>query len=187
MPEDRVPLSENKERKRWFRRRSFVIALGVFILVALYFSLPVLMVLFVAQPVRIEGAAMSPTLNSGDRVFISKSVSELNRGDIVVFYYPTDTTKSLIKRIVGLPGERIKIDGPGQVYINGDLLSEPYLADENNRSRRVMPEYSVKADHYYVMGDNRDASNDSRFFGVVAKELIYGKIAWKYWPLGRVE
>ncbi|HJQ70575.1 MAG TPA: signal peptidase I [Blastocatellia bacterium] len=171
-------------RSPW--RRTIIIITSVLIACALlFFVAPFLLAVFVAQPVKVEGAAMSPTLNDGDRVFVSKDVAELRRGDIVVFHYPQDTTKSFVKRIVGLPGETIKIDREGKLYINGVLTNEPYVAPERNQGPRTVPEQTIKADHYYVLGDNRDASNDSRTFGAVSKDLIYGKVVMRYWPLGK--
>lgn len=147
----------------------------------LEFMVPVLIVTLVAQPVKIEGAAMSPTFNNGDRVFISKQVQELKRGDIIAFWYPEDTEKSFLKRIVGLPGEKIRIDENGSVYIDGYMLDEPYVPPDRNRSKYATPEQTIKQGHYFVMGDNRDASNDSRRFGTVSRELVYGKFIWRYW------
>ncbi|HXG64185.1 MAG TPA: signal peptidase I [Blastocatellia bacterium] len=171
-------------RKSWSRRKTIIVVLtSIVALFVAYRVVFILFVVFVAQPVKIEGVAMSPTLNHGDRVFLGKNVNKLSRGDIVVFHFPLDTDKSFIKRIVGLPGETIRMDKDGQLYINGNPMDEPYLAFERNRSPRVIPEQTIKPDHYFVMGDNRDASNDSRSWGLVPKNLIYGKVIWRYWPI----
>jgi signal peptidase I len=161
-----------------------ILSLVIAILLVNY-GFPVVLVMFVAQPVKVEGAGMSPTLNDGDRIVIRKQFDQLNRGDIVVFYYPDDTTKSFIKRIVGLPGESIRIGDDGRVNINGTPLDEPYVPADRNRIRYGFPEQTIEAGHYFMMGDNRDASNDSRRFGAVDKNLIYGKVAWRYWPFGK--
>lgn len=135
---------------------------------------------------------MSPTLNDGDRIFIWKRFSSIERGDIVVFLYPADPSKSFIKRVVGLPGETIDMDADGRITINGRLIEEPYvLADRNQaalaRWRNMDEEFKrVSRDSYFVMGDNRDASNDSRSWGLVPKALIYGKFMSRYWPLRAV-
>jgi signal peptidase I len=140
--------------------------------------------------VRVEGVAMAPTLNDGDRIFISKQTGNLERGDIVVFYYPKDQTKSFIKRIIGLPGEMIDIDSNGGITINGSALDEGYVPAERSRNMRVKWEMvreewkQIEEGSYFVMGDNRDASNDSRSYGPVRKELIYGKVVDRYWPIG---
>ena len=173
--------------KRSNRRKIALIALVALGAVAVYILLPVLTVAFVAQPVRVQGNAMSPTLNDGDKILISKQIGTLKRGDIVVFHYPDDTTKSFIKRIIGLPGDRIDVDLNGNITINSQVLQEDYIDPVRNsaavsRWLRVRPEWrEVKPGYYFVMGDNRDASNDSRSWGPVAWELIYGKYAFRYW------
>jgi signal peptidase I len=130
--------SSGHRRKPMSRRKRVIVIISVVVtLVALYFLLPVLFVIFVAQPLRVEGAAMSPTLNNGDKIFVSKRVDQLQRGDIVVFYYPKDTTKSFIKRIVGLPGERVDVDSDGNVTINGQALKESYIQPEHNQMAKA--------------------------------------------------
>lgn len=146
---------------------------------------------FFAQPVKVEGTAMSPTLNHGDRVFIWRTFSSLKRGDIVVFLYPEDRSKSFIMRIVGLPGETIDTNLEGWITINGRPIEEPYLTAGLNQAaearwRQGRNDFKhINPDSYFVMGDNRDASNDSRSWGTVPRSLIYGKFMSRYWPLGR--
>ena len=182
MSEDTLQLSDQPQTKRSRWRKWIIIAIAVFaVLVIVNIMFPVLLVRFVAQPVKIEGFAMHPTLKNGDRVFIGKDVSQLNRGDMVVFWYPRDTTKSFIKRIIALPGESIEIAEDGTLYINGVATEEPYLSTEGNQAPRRLREKTIESDHYFVMGDNRDASNDSRSFGTVDRNLIYGKVLWRYW------
>jgi signal peptidase I len=139
-----------------------------------------LMLAFLIRPVRIEGSAMSPTLNNGDRAFIWLRVEEVKRGDIVTLWYPDDPSKSFIKRVIGLPGETVTIDKSGVVYINGGALDEPYLSHDRNRVPRAIPETMVKSHYYFVMGDNRDASNDSRSWGLVPEKYIYGELISTY-------
>ena len=150
-------------------------------------------IVFVVQPVKVEGTAMSPTLNDGDRIFIWKRFSSLKRGDIVVFWFPLDRSKSFIKRVVGLPGEEIDIDSDGRITINGRPIDEPYLVPDRNqvaqaRWRSARAEFKhISPESYFVMGDNRDASNDSRSWGTVPKSLVYGKFMSRYWPLKAVQ
>ena len=167
----------------------------VLLIVGLVLVPPILYVafiIFVAQPVKVEGAAMSPTLNDGDRIFIWKRFSSLKRGDILVFHYPLDPSKSFIKRVVGLPGEAIDMDVDGRITIDGRLIDEPYVPPDRNQSARarwrsMREEFKhVSPDSYFVMGDNRDASNDSRSWGTVPKALVYGKFMSRYWPLKAV-
>ncbi|HEX8922222.1 MAG TPA: signal peptidase I [Pyrinomonadaceae bacterium] len=150
-----------------------------------------LLVVFVVQPVKVEGTSMLPRLHDGERIFVNKLIyyglPQLKRGDIVVFWFPDDPSKSYIKRIIGLPGEIIEIR-EGRIYIRSQgreqLLEEPYLDPQRNLSRANKGPEEVKAHYYYVMGDNRDASSDSRYWGLVPEKYIYGKALFRYWPLG---
>lgn len=123
---------------------------------------------------RVDGTAMIPALNDGDKVLMDESVDGLKRGDIVIHLYPKNRAKSYIKRIIGLPGETIQITD-GKVYINGQLLDEPYVLEANNSKKQTFAPEIVAENSYYVMGDNRDDSSDSRYWGTVAKDLIKGK------------
>jgi len=132
------------------------------------------------QPVKVEGIAMKPSLNDGDRIFFNRSFEKLERGDIVLFHYPFDQSKSYIKRIIGLPDERVEIR-EGKVLVNGKDLEEAYVDPRNNQSLRSQKEIVVPPDSFYVMGDNRDNSNDSRFWGALPRKFIYGKFVSKYY------
>lgn len=131
------------------------------------------------QPVKVEGTAMAPALQDGDRIVIQRNPSKLERGDIVVFYFPLDQRKSYIKRIVGLPNETVEIR-EGKVFINGTLLDEPYVQPTLNVSMRSSQEIKLAEDSYYVIGDNRDNSADSRIWGPLQRKFIYGKYMTKY-------
>jgi signal peptidase I len=143
----------------------------------------VLIITFLYQPVRVEGTSMLPRLEDRDRLFINKfvyHVSAIERGDVVVFHYPRDPEKSYIKRVIGLPGDRIVIDR-GQVWVNGILLHETYVP-LMYRDSRSMAELVVPPETYFMMGDHRSISSDSREFGPVDRSLIYGKAVFIYWP-----
>ncbi|HYY56248.1 MAG TPA: signal peptidase I [Pyrinomonadaceae bacterium] len=146
-----------------------------------------LMVVFIVQPVKVEGTSMLPRLHDGERIFVNKLIyygmPRLERGDIVVFWYPNDPSKSYIKRVVGLPGETVEVR-EGRVMINGKVLEEPYLDPQLNLSHMNHQPVLVKDHYYFVMGDNRDHSSDSRFWGLVPEKYIYGKALFRYWPLG---
>ena len=159
----------------WLRDLVVSVAVSAFIIVFLY------------QPVRVEGTSMLPVLEDQDRLFINKiayRVGEVHAGDVVVFQYPRDHAKSYIKRVIALPGDRIRID-QGQVVVNGKLLMEPYLqgrfADDRSQPEMVLP-----PGEYFVMGDHRSISSDSRDFGPVDRGLIYGKAVFVYWPMEQV-
>jgi signal peptidase I len=152
----------------------------------------VILIVFIYQPVKVEGTSMMPTLTDQERIFINKftyhyGLGGIARGDMVVFKYPLDPSKSYIKRVVGLPGEVVKIVD-GQVYVNGEALSEAYVPDEYRDHVSWSPE-KVPPDKYFVLGDHRSSSNDSRAWGFVDRKYIYGKAVFVYWPpekMGRV-
>lgn len=132
------------------------------------------------QPVRVEGIAMTPALHDGDRIFISRGFEKLERGDIVVFYFPLDPRKSYIKRIIALPNERVEIR-EGKALVEGRELEETYVDPINNQSMITNKEVVVPADAFYVMGDNRANSHDSRSWGPLERKFIYGKFISKYY------
>jgi len=143
----------------------------------------VLIITFLYQPVRVEGTSMLPRLEDHDRLFINKFVyhlSAIERGDVVVFHYPRDPEKSYIKRVIALPGDRLRIDR-GQVWLNGRRQRENYVPEEY-RGTKSMMEIIVPEDTYFMMGDHRSISSDSREFGPVERSLIYGKAVFVYWP-----
>jgi signal peptidase I len=143
-----------------------------------------IIILFLYQPVRVEGTSMLPMLEDQDRLFINKFAyrfGDIQRNDVVVFLYPGDHSKSYIKRVIALPGDDLRIDH-GQVWVNGVALKESYvpLKYQDDRSQ---PEMTVPQGEYFVMGDHRSISSDSRDFGPVERSLIYGKAAFVYWPV----
>ena len=144
-------------------------------------------IVFFYQPVKVEGGSMEPGLEDQERIFINKLVYRLEsieRGDIVVFHYPRDTRKSFIKRVIGLPGDRIYISY-GHVYVNGLQLAEPYVPSDYLDARSY-PELVVPINEYFVLGDHRSMSNDSRDFGPVMRSYIYGKAVFGYWPMEKM-
>jgi len=173
-----APASEDRHLRvlhSWVRDLFLSVGISLFI------------ILFVYQPVKVEGGSMEPGLQDQERIFINKlayKLENIQRGDIVVFRYPRDPRKSFIKRVIGLPGDRVRVSD-GRVYLNGQLTSEPYVPEEYLDSRSY-PEVKVPADTYYVLGDHRSMSNDSRDFGPVARSFIYGKAVFGYWPMDKV-
>lgn len=147
----------------------------------------VLIITFLYQPVRVEGTSMLPRLEDRDRLFINKFVyhfAAIERGDVVVFRYPRDPEKSYIKRVIALPGDRLRID-QGHVWVNSRLVREPYVPAEY-RDSRSLAEMTIPDDSYFMMGDHRSISSDSRDFGPVDRSLIYGKAVFVYWPANDV-
>jgi signal peptidase I len=140
-------------------------------------------IFFLYQPVQVEGTSMLPRLSNHERILVNKFIyrfEPIQRGDIVVFWFPLDPQKSYIKRVVGLPGERVSVVD-GRVLVNESLLQEPYLP-ERFHDRETFPSVLVGPDHYYVLGDHRESSNDSRVWGTVERRFIYGKAVFVYWP-----
>jgi signal peptidase I len=152
--------------------------------VLIAFAISIFIILFLYQPVRVEGTSMLPRLEDQDRLFINKfaySFESIHRGDVVVFLYPEDHTKSYIKRVIALPGDTLRIDH-GTVYVNEHALREPYVPNRF-RDERSEPERVIPPGDFWVMGDHRNISSDSRDFGPVPRPLIYGKAAFVYWPM----
>lgn len=151
----------------------------------------ILIVVFVVQPVRVEGQSMMPRLHDQDRIFVNKFIYPLRewmgdkepikRGDIVVLLYPLDPSKSYIKRVVGLPGEEINIED-GKLYINGQLVEEPYLDPGYTDNNSLATPKRIPDHHYFVMGDHRRNSSDSRYWDFVPEKYIYGKAIFRYYP-----
>jgi signal peptidase I len=168
-----APLSHlRRELRSWTRDLAVALGLAIVVMIFLY------------QPVKVEGTSMNPLLSDQERIFINKFIyrfEPIERGDVVVFWYPLDRSKSFIKRVVGLPGESIEIRS-GHLYVNGDELPDQYVPagylDGSNYGPRRIPD-----DDYFVMGDHRDSSNDSRVFGPVPRPYIYGKAVFAYWPV----
>jgi signal peptidase I len=173
IPEVAAPAhSLRKEIRVWTRDLLIAIGLALVIIVFLY------------QPVKVEGTSMAPLLSDQERIFINKFVyrfEPIQRGDVVVFWYPLDRSKSFIKRVVGLPGEKVEIR-QGVVYVNEKAVPEPYVPPQYEDLSDFGP-VRVPEDKYFVMGDHRISSNDSRVFGPVASRFIYGRAVFAYWPV----
>jgi signal peptidase I len=178
-PQNEFSRGEERESSSGFHRelrvwaRDLVVALGLAMIIIVFFY----------QPVKVEGTSMAPLLSDQERIFINKFVyhfEPVGRGDVVVFWYPLDRTKSFIKRVVGLPGDEVEIRR-GRVYINGKTLEEPYVPSQYIDTAAYGP-VQIPRDEYFVMGDHRISSNDSRIFGPVPSAFIYGKAVFAYWP-----
>lgn len=142
------------------------------------------LITFVAQAFRVQGPSMMPLLHDGERIVVNKLIyrmAPIERGDVVVFWYPHDPSVSFIKRVIAMPGERVEIR-QGTVFVNGTELKEPYLRAEF-ADDASMPPTEVKRGYYFVLGDHRNQSNDSRAWGEVPEKYIYGKAFFRFWPL----
>jgi len=166
--------SELKKQSHFLRDIIEVIALALIIFFVVQLTV---------QNYNVQGISMVPGLNNGEYVFVNK-LSYLShdpdRGDVIVFHWPLDTSVDFIKRVIGLPGDTIATDST-TVRVNGVLLNEPYISQASNPAAKV---WKVPANEYFVMGDNRPQSDDSRDWGFVPRSYIIGKAVLVYWPLG---
>jgi signal peptidase I len=190
-----APAAQRRSNARWLREGIIVVV------VAILFA--VLLRAFVVQTFYIPSGSMLPTLQIGDRILVNKLSYDLHgvgRGDIVVFSRPPaencggPEVNDLVKRVIGLPGETISLTG-GHVYIAGKRLSEPWLAPQEQGITQPGPSgtgyslahpYHIPANDYFVMGDNRTDSCDSRYWGPIPKSLIVGKVDLRVWPLSSI-
>jgi len=181
-----LPAEASSGRARSFHPIFWIRDLAFSVLIA------VVLIVFIYQPVKVEGTSMMPALSDQERIFINKftyrfGAGRIERGDMVVFWFPLDTSKSYIKRVIGLPGDTVAIDR-GTVVVNGRPLAEDYVPPEYRDSQSMPPE-RMEPDQYFVLGDHRSSSNDSRSWGTVPRKDIYGKAVFVYWPpdkMGRV-
>jgi len=171
---------KERDKTRHFRHevrvwtRDLLIAVG----------LALVIIIFLYQPVKVEGTSMAPLLSDQERIFINKFVyrfEPIQRGDVVVFWYPLDHSKSFIKRVIALPGESVEIR-QGIVYVDGQEIKEPYVPPQYEDLSDYGP-VRVPPSMYFVMGDHRISSNDSRVFGPVPSRFIYGRAVFAYWPV----
>jgi len=174
---------EESEKKRSLLRycydtsREFTVTIMAFIL----------FITFVAQTFAVDGNSMQPTLENGERLIAEKlsyRFSSIDRGDIVVLNYPVDPSKNFVKRVVGLSGDIISVQR-GEVYINGEPMKEEYI-DPAYASMDSSSTIKVPQGYYFVMGDHRSVSSDSRHWGFVPKKYLQGRVCFRYWPLTRL-
>jgi len=195
-PPDQRPPAESRPVERRTRRRRLIIEYVIIAAVAVLVA--VLVQAYVVKPYRIPSESMLNTLMIGDRVFVNRFIyhfTDVDRGDVAVFTSPADGFV-LIKRVIGLPGDVISLRD-GAVYINGKKLDEPYVASQDGQAEPTEPfetgrpwnleePYTVPAGSYFMMGDNRTNSGDSREFGPVPADDVIGEAFFIYWPLNRL-
>lgn len=132
----------------------------------------------------VQGPSMEPTFQDDQFLIVSRVnylLGQPQRGDVVVFHYPEDPEEDYIKRVIGLPNETVEIRDT-EVYIDGQLLEEPYINEPCSPSRCENETVTLEKDEYFVMGDNRNRSRDSREFGPVDREYLVGEVLIRYWP-----
>jgi signal peptidase I len=195
MIEENIPL--NNESTSAFRRflKSFWGEILQIAVISLVIVIPFR--LFIAQPFLVSGPSMDDTFANGEYLIVdelSYRFIEPARGDVIIFHYPLDTKKFFIKRIIGLPGETIEIKNESVTICQSDCktdpnkitLTEPYVKINKLNSPRPNSSVTLKADEYYVLGDNRSVSSDSRIWGPVKRDLISGRALIRLLPINRV-
>ena len=174
------------ERKRYRRQKAYNKALGgtVYVL-TIVAAVAVLIATLVLPVLQIEGTSMEPTLHNGDIVLLMKT-TRFERGDLCGF---TWNNKLLIKRVVGVPGDWIEIDTDGTVYLNGEKLDEPYVEKKAFGECNLEFPFQVPAEQYFVIGDMRESSIDSRntLIGCIPKDQIVGKVFFRVWPFKSIQ
>jgi signal peptidase I len=174
------------ERKRYRRKKAYNKALrGTVYVLTIVAAIAVLVSTLILPVLQIEGTSMEPTLYNGDIVLLMKTTN-FQRGDLCGF---TWNNKILIKRVIGLPGDWIEIDADGVVYLNGEKLEEPYVEQMALGECDLEFPFQVPQDKYFVMGDMRESSVDSRntLIGCIEKEQIVGKVFFRIWPFKSIK
>jgi signal peptidase I len=172
--------AESARRQVWRAVWELVHDLSVAVLFCFF------LITFIAQAFRVQGTSMLPLLQDGERIIVNKFVYRfhgIQRGDVVVFWYPRDPSVSFIKRVVGVPGDSVEIRR-GLLYVNGTRVQEEYLKAQF-RDDESFPPREVGKGYYFVLGDHRNSSNDSRNWGEVPEKYIYGKAFFRFWPLSK--
>ena len=173
------------ERKRYRRKKAYNKALrGTVYVLTIVAAVAVLIATLILPVLQIEGTSMEPTLSNGDIVLLTKT-TRFNRGDLCGF---TWNNKLLIKRVIGVPGDWIEIDTDGTIYLNGEMLEEPYVEQPAFGECDLEFPFQVPQEQYFVVGDMRESSIDSRnsLIGCIPKDQIVGKVFFRVWPFNRI-
>jgi len=169
-----IPSAPTVEKTNW-RQFAFDLIETLLLAMALYLGINA-----ISARVRVDGFSMNPTLQDGEYVLVSKVTYRLGQpqhGDIIVFKYPGQPPQDLIKRIIGLPGDSVQVNG-SNVYVNGQPLAEPYIA----AAPMYQGQWQVPEGFLFVLGDNRNDSSDSHSWGLLPRENVIGKALLIYWP-----
>ena len=176
-----APVRDDARKRVWRAVYELLHDLSVAVLFCFF------LITFVAQAFRVQGTSMLPVLEDGERIIVNKFIYRfhaITRGDVVVFWWPRDPSVSFIKRVVGLPGDSVEVRA-GAVYVNGLRLEEDYVEAKFRDDESYAP-VDVRKGYYYVLGDHRNSSNDSRSWGEVPEKYIYGRAVFRFWPLSKV-
>ena len=174
------------ERKRYRRQKAYNKALrGTVYVLTIVAAVAVLIATLILPVLQIEGTSMEPTLSNGDILLLTKT-TRFDRGELCGF---TWNNKLLIKRVIGLPGDWIEMDTDGNIYINGEMLDEPYVQKKALGECDLEFPFQVPQEQYFVVGDMRESSIDSRnsLIGCIPKDQIVGKVFFRVWPLNSIQ
>ncbi len=180
MPEN---TKENSDKTKKIIRE----VIGYLIAIISAVAIAILVRTFIFEPFIVPTPSMEPTLMVGDKVIINKlshDFGEIDRGDIIAFHSPLEEDKELVKRAIAVEGDEISLTSEGEIFVNGELLEEGYLPDKQD-IKYLNQVIIVGPDEVFVMGDNRNNSFDSRFFGTVGRDSIFGEFVIIYWPPSR--
>jgi signal peptidase I len=189
-PTDSSPREQARENKKEEKQEGFMKEIIKFTIFTLLIVLPIR--IFIAQPFIVSGASMDPTFETGEYLIVdqlSYHFGNPERGQVVIFKYPKDETKYFIKRVIGLPGETVVLDGTSVTIKNKDYplgfkLTEPYINLRNQKEEEM--QITLKEGQYFVMGDNRRQSSDSRAWGTLDRNLIVGTPFMRLFPFNRI-
>lgn len=176
-------LTEELKREKFRSRYKKVLRSTIYTLVIVA-AISVLVATLLMPVLQIYGTSMSPNLHE-DEIVVSIKSSNLKTGDIIAFYY---NNRVLVKRVIGLPGDMVSIDDAGNVFVNDKMIDEPYIADKSSGTSDIEYPYTVPQNEYFVLGDHRQTSVDSRstLVGCVQREEIIGKIVFRVWPFNAI-
>lgn len=180
---------EQEEEQKPLTLGQEILQMSIYLLIVL--CLTFLLIHYVGQRTRVQGDSMRPTLHDGDNLIVDKlsyRFQDPQRFDIIVFPYEHKKKTYYIKRIIGMPGERVRIDQDGIIYINGEVLEEDYGAEVMRNPGRAVTEITLGEDEYFVLGDNRNNSSDSRdpSVGNIHRDRIIGKAWIRIWPFSDI-
>ncbi|MCJ7472046.1 MAG: signal peptidase I [Actinobacteria bacterium] len=180
-------MSENTKDNSGKAKKITREVIGYLIAIISAVVIAVLIRTFIFEPFIVPTPSMEPTLMVGDKVIINKlsyNFTDVERGDIIAFHSPIEENKELVKRAIAVEGDEISLTSEGEIFINGERLDEDYLPGEQD-IKYLNQEITVGQDEVFVMGDNRNNSFDSRFFGNISEDRIFGEFVIIYWPPSR--
>lgn len=179
-----MPVNKDNSRRK---RRILREVIGYIITIIAAVIIATLIRVFIFEPFIVPTPSMDPTLRVGDKVIINKlafKFDSIERGDIIAFHSPIEDNKELVKRAIGIEGDEISLTTEGEIFINGEKMVEDFIPGDRDISY-MNQIFIVEEDEVFVMGDNRNNSYDSRYFGSISEESVFGKLLTTYWPPSR--